>query len=569
MAQKGKVSNKAASQKTQHDFRFLYPIIIILTVFLMYGRTLKYQYVKMDDTDLIVDNESFIKHSNNIPQAFKQSCFKIPGHLTESKSYYRPMLIVSFIIDAQLHGARSSATFHFMNILYHVLACLLLYFLLLKLCGNSLLSFALSFLFAIHPVNTHAIAWIPGRNDILLSIFVLLSMHGLLDYYRKKKPGYIVLHIIAFAAALFTKESGILLLPVYFAFIWLWQRDPSFYKRHYFLPIIYVAISVAWYFAMRHALKGQPVMSGQGSIKDTVIHNLPYLFLYLGKILLPFNLNVMPGSDTLAVVLGIVSFAIIIYIFLKIKDRRKAFFSLGWYFIFLAPTLLVPELPAYEHRDYLPLAGLLIGISQSAIFAGFSSKSRIQIRILAVLILVFLVITYTRIPVFADRFVFWNDGTEGTPFAPSACVNVGELYQEIYNNDPSLDERQKKEMLNKAGEWNHKAIEQDSMTLRGNNNYGAFLYLTGKPDEAVPYFQKEIKYHPTNSDPYKNLGIYYRDKGQPEKSVYYWEKLIQLNRFYLTAYEDLASYYAKKGDLIKAAQYREQEKKMAEQGEKE
>jgi len=554
--------------KRAADLRWLYTLIIVVTVIVMYSRTMSYQYVKMDDTDLIVENESFIKHTKNIPQAFRQSCFQIPGHLTDSKSYYRPMLIVSFIVDAQLHGARSSSTFHFMNILYHIICCLLLFWLLMRLGVSQLLSFALAFLFAVHPVHTHAIAWIPGRNDILLSMFVLLSLHGLIGYVRRNDIGNLILHILAFAAALFTKESAVLLVPLYVGFMWLWMRDLAFYKRKFFLPIMYAALGVVWYIAMKAALKGQPMMGGSESLVSVALKNLPYLFLYIGKILLPFNLNVMPGANGLAYVLGSFSILGLAYIFSTIKDIRKALFSLGWYFMFLLPTLLVPELPAYEHRDYLPLIGLMLGISQSGLFAGFSFTSKNALWGMGILAVLFIVLTSIRMPVFSSRYTFWMDGTDGTPFSASACVNMGELYQEEFNNNPELNKQQKNEALGQAGTWNHTAIQMDSATLRGNNNYGAYLYLTGKPDEAKPYFEKEIKFHPTNSDPYKNLGIYYKDKGQAYKSVYYWEKLISLNRFYLTAYEDLASYYAQQGDMAKATMYRAQEKELTEEAQK-
>ncbi len=522
----------------------------------------------MDDTDLIVDNEVFIKHLKNIPQAFRQSCFEIPGHLTDNKSYYRPMLIVSFMIDSQLHGARGSVTFHFMNILYHILACLLLYFLLLKLGTNTLSALALSLLFAVHPVNIHAVAWIPGRNDILLAIFALLSMHGLIDYYKNGKSSSLALHLFAYAGALFTKESGVILLMIYVAFMWLWMKDLAFYRRKMIIPVFYLVITVIWYLAMTAALKGHENIGGGDSIVNVVIHNLPYLALYIGKILLPFNLNVMPGVDTMAYVLGLVSLVVLGYVVYMIKDIRKILFCLFWFFIFLAPTLLVPELPAYEHRDYLPLIGLIIGISQAVFFVNFSFKNRNLLYALSVITLVFIIIIITRLPVYADRFVFWNDGTEGTPFAPSACVNVGQLYQDMYDNDPELSPAQKKDALKNAGDWNHKALLLDSTTLRGNNNYGAYLYLSGNPDAALPYFLKEIKFHPTNDDPYKNVGIYYKDKGQPDKSVYYWKKLIEMNRYYLTAYEELANYYGRTGDMAKAAMYRDQEKSLTDEAEK-
>src|ERR1700744_91958 len=85
----------------------VFPVILICTVFFLYGRTLNYRYVKLDDSSLIVDNyeAGFIKNLSNIPQAFRQSCFDIPNHYTDKKSYYRPLLILSFMVDAQINGA--------------------------------------------------------------------------------------------------------------------------------------------------------------------------------------------------------------------------------------------------------------------------------------------------------------------------------------------------------------------------------------------------------------------------------------------------------------------------------
>lgn len=561
-AEKVNPKKNKAKAKTPANYTRWFPLVIILFSVLLYARTIKYQYVKMDDTDLIVENEVFIKHLKNIPQAFRQSCFEIVGHLTDNKSYYRPILMVSFMMDAQLHGVRSSGTYHFFNLMYHILACLLLYYLLRKLSGNAGLSLILSLLFVVHPVNVHAVAWIPGRNDPLLAIFTLLSFIGLINYYQRNKDEYLVLHLTAFALAVFTKESGVLLLPLYFLFIWLWMRDAVFFRKKIILPIVYAVITIAWLLARSAVMKGHEEIGGGASLVHVVLQNLPYMFLYIGKILLPFNLNVMPGVNTEAIVLGCISLVVLGILFYHIQDRRKMLFCLVWYFIFLAPTLLVPELPAYEHRDYLPLIGLLIGISQLSFLSGYTIRANRITYICIAIAAVFFTISAGRLPVFADRFAFWTDGTEDTPFAANACVNVGQLYQEIY------DHEQEKKALEMAGQWTKKALGEDSTTLRGNNNYGAYLYLTGHHDEAAVYFQKEIKYHPTNTDAYKNMGIYYKDKGEPAKSVFYWKKLINLNRYYLTAYEDLANYYKQTGDLQQAQQYASKGQQLAEESEK-
>lgn len=561
-AEKVNPKKKKAVVKPAINYSRWFPVIIILLSVILYGRTLHYQYVKMDDTDLIVENEVFIKHLKNIPQAFRQSCFEIVGHLTDNKSYYRPILIVSFMIDAQLHGVRSASTYHFFNILYHIIVCLLLYQLLKKLSNNPNLSLVLALLFALHPVNVHAVGWIPGRNDPLLAIFTLLSFHWLIDYYRSRKKKYLALHLLAYTLAVFTKESGVLLLALYFLFILLWQKDIMFFRRKIILPVAYAALTIGWYLARHSVMRGQQELGAGGSFIHVALKNLPYMFLYIGKILLPFNLNVMPGINTEAIVLGCISFAALAVLFYYIPDRKKALFSLVWFFIFLAPTLLVPELPAYEHRDYLPLIGLLIGISQVSFLLNYKPKADKTTYAFIAIAAVFFAISSSRLPVFADRFAFWTDGTEDTPFASAACVNVGQLYQEIY------DHEQNKKALALAGEWTRKALAEDSSTLRANNNYGAFLYLSGRQDEAAPYFLREIKFHPTNTDAYKNIGIYYKEKGEPAKAVPYWEKLISINRFYLTAYDELANYYKRTGDLIKAQKYASEGQQLAEESEK-
>src|ERR1017187_2722078 len=164
-----------AAVKPAMNFARWYPVIIILITFLVYSRALHYQFVGMDEDDLIVQNGVFIKHLKNLPQAFRQSVFDVPGQYAESKLYYRPVLIASLMLDARSTSKDIATPYHVFNILYHILACMLLYFLLRKLCKNPELSLLLTLLFAIHPVNEYAVAWILGRNDILLAIFILLS----------------------------------------------------------------------------------------------------------------------------------------------------------------------------------------------------------------------------------------------------------------------------------------------------------------------------------------------------------------------------------------------------------
>src|ERR1700758_2797480 len=127
-------------------------IVISLFVFFMYVRTTSYEYTGLDDVTLIESNYPFIKNLNNIPKAFKQHVLHIDKTLDNEKDYYRPMLTLSFILDANIAGNSKPRWYHFANVLYHLTACLILFMLLHKLRINNIAAFFLTLLFAFHPV---------------------------------------------------------------------------------------------------------------------------------------------------------------------------------------------------------------------------------------------------------------------------------------------------------------------------------------------------------------------------------------------------------------------------------
>ena len=539
--------NKSVPAQRTPNLRVWGAVLLVTVIFLLYGRALNYRYVKLDDASLIVDNyeSGFFKNTGNIPQIFRQSCFEIPNHYTDKKSYYRPLLILSFMLDAQVDGAMPGM-FHFMNLIYHILATLLLFFFLRKLGMNEATALALSLIFAVHPINVHAVCWVPGRNDILLAIFTLLSFSSLLVYYKDKQPKQLAIHLATFAMALFTKETGVILLPLFLLFMWLWQNDLAFYRRKLFLLPSYLAIIAIWFLLRRSALVGAEEITSLSGAAHTVISNLSYIPLYIGKMLLPFNLNVMPGANTLAVVLGILSLAGLIFLLTGTKDKRKIIFGICWFGFFLGPTLLVPGLPAYEHRAYLIPIGLLMCIGESDYLKNFKFASGKITYAYLVVAVMFAITSYVRIPVYENAFTFWTDATSNTPFAAAGDVNLGKIYQEQYENmhsDGALD---------KAYTWYRKALDIDSTVKLGNNNFGAVLYFKGQKDLAAQYFMKEIRWHPENADAYQNMAVYYREKGQPASSVPYWQKIVSINKYYITAYEDLIKYYSHAGDTANA-----------------
>lgn len=103
---------------------------------------------------------------------------------------------------------------HLENILLHCANSLLVFLLARKILvsqDNKTLVIPLfaALLFALHPVNVEAVAWIAGRTDPLLALFVLSSCYFLLRWLDKPRWQDMTATLLMFGAALLTKETAL------------------------------------------------------------------------------------------------------------------------------------------------------------------------------------------------------------------------------------------------------------------------------------------------------------------------------------------------------------------------
>jgi protein O-mannosyl-transferase len=130
--------------------------------------------------------------------------------------YYRPMVSASFFLDRQLWHTTPFG-YHQTNILLHLLTTAALAGLLLAAFRRRSVALLGALLFAIQPAQVSTVAWIGGRTDSLCALFVTLFAWGLVAGLRRQGRDRLVLltgSVLAYAAALFTKEQVIALLPL-------------------------------------------------------------------------------------------------------------------------------------------------------------------------------------------------------------------------------------------------------------------------------------------------------------------------------------------------------------------
>jgi protein O-mannosyl-transferase len=504
----------------------------------LYARVATFEFVQADDTDLIRGNIGFLQDLGNIPAAFARGYFDVEGQTAGRKTYYRPLVIVSFMVDAQVRGADPHG-YHLTNVLLHVLTVMLLFVVLRRLKAPDTPALVLALLFAVHPANVQAVAWIPGRNDTLMAAMALASIIAFVEYRRTRRAGWLVAHAAALAAALFTKESA-LALPIV---VVLLARAVPVVKpgrtRSLRSALIADAIVVTiWFVMRRRALMGDDQMSAS-PVFASLAGNARDLLLYAGKMVLPVNLNVMPGLTRVDAALGVVSLVLLGWLLYRLTPRWRWLVA-GWVPLFLLPALTIPGLPAYEHRLYFPLIGVIIGMSQPSIWANPSRRSFAGAAAVCVL---FAGLSFAHSGVFRNRYTYWQNGTRATPFAGLAHVNLGQIAES--DGDPT----------GAAGHY-RAALAADPATPGAHNNLGVLAARRGDAETARAEFQQEVERHPANADAYFNLGLVEKFSNRLDEAASWWERAVAVDPRHLAAHEELAGYYRAKGDFERAERHR-------------
>jgi tetratricopeptide (TPR) repeat protein len=139
---------------------------------------------------------------------------------------YRPLTSTTFALERRLFGPEPGH-FHVVNVVLHLVVASLFAALCFQWLGDRfgsgprLLATAMTAgLFAVGPVHSEAVLGIVGRSELLAGFFVLLALWGL-----PRGPAGWILSAFAAAAAVLSKESGILVFPL--AVLWVLVGQPG------------------------------------------------------------------------------------------------------------------------------------------------------------------------------------------------------------------------------------------------------------------------------------------------------------------------------------------------------
>jgi protein O-mannosyl-transferase len=436
--------------------------------------------------------------------------------------------------------------YHLINICLHMVSVILLYRLLTHLGLKTLKAFILAAFFAIHPVLTQAVAWIPGRNDTLLGIFVLAFFNNSILFVESGEKKRLFWSALFLLLALFTKETGafapLALLVILAMFLEVSMKE----KRMMAQYGVWVGAVAVWFVARRFATTQNPeYMHG---FATEFLHRLPLLVQYYGKIILPFNLSVFPTQEDTTYYLGILAilFTVVVFYFSPQREMKRVWGGLLLFVIFLIPALIVPSSlnnQTFEHRLYLPILGVLLMIPETVLLNGKYTEGQVLIYSIVV-IAITAGKTLTHQQDFSDPHEFWTQAVETSPNSAFANMHLSEYEDNLdkkcglIRKAFRLDPKEKyvnffyAEMLINSNNRDSLLMSEPYLrTEQGISNfYKCNFYLAriaverGDTNGAIQYLQEFLKTEPENSkegsEANNNLLVLYVTSNQTSKIVY-------------------------------------------------
>ena len=496
---------------------------LILVPALLYSRILFFEFTALDDQFFVIDHAAFNHHLGNLFQVFHQGLF-----VPKNDIYYRPLFLVDMILENQLFGT-SPWGYHLMSLVFHILSVCLLFIFLKKIRIPERTALLLALLYAIHPVLTQTVAWIPGRNDLILVIFLLATLIFTIDFFNTKRWLYLAAQCISCLLALLTKETAVI-IPVITLLILRLVLSVKI-PRMWPVAVTWALVMLLWY-----GLRATSGPSSQGMLLQEMLHSgiarIPAILQYLGKIFFPVNLAAVPRFEDITLVWGILSCCILTALVAFSGSLRKPLVITGllWFLLFLLPVLTVPKLlndQVYEHRLYIPFIGILLILSETILFSEKWNAKRMVPAATAVL-LVFFTISFIRIGCFQNRQVFWDRAVADAPTSAFARLNQG-----IQSKDPAVREK-----------YIRRAWAMDPKLMLVNYWMGITAERNKKTDSAIYFYRKELAFS-NFPDLYFNLSRSLFTVRKFDSAAYFLSKGVELDPSQTSAVKALAEVYFK------------------------
>ncbi len=482
---------------------------------MLFSPALQFEFISFDTPSQILKNPHVSELTyENVYHIFTSRCVT---------SYY-PVRTLSFALDGHFWGLKAFG-FKLTNQLIHVANVLLLYWLIRRVLaqfaassdsGRTWTVLAAAWaagMYGIHPLVVEPVVWIPGREELLMTLGALAAVHCHLSARLRAGAGarlrVVVLWHVATAfcclMACLSNAVGAVIPLLLLAWDLCYLRNRRFVQMLSGTALPW-AIALATIGVKRLGYAQHPAFEKAASL-DAVIQSLGlepgqslvsvsfFSWQHVGLVLRVFWLNISsifwPSQLTVSydpaipptlrhpeVILGAIALAVYVLVGWLLRRRKGACFGMIWLGAALAPVSQV--MPHHVHRAdrflYLPLIGLSIVAASLVLELGKSVNPRAQKLVAAVCIavgFVCMVATTDQLALWQNDLAVWRNAVQ---VAPRNCDAHRLLGNEL---------AERGEFPEAFREY-RRALEIDVFDVQTLDRYARYLAVVPPPDRDSP-----------------------------------------------------------------------------------
>lgn len=503
---------------------------LVLAISITYVQTVGFGYTDLDDVRLTQKSQSELKQGVSLARIFSHDVF---GD-REGVVFYRPLLTVSLLIDAFLGGG-DSWFYHLSNLAWHITACCLFLWLLTIMGLKGFPALAAALLVGVHPALVQAVAWIPGRNDVMMAVFLILSLAGAARSLRGGHCGWLALSVTAYLLALLTKETAVAFpLAGWAAF---GSKIGFRNRRAKQVAALFFGATALWLTVRMMMVRGG--LDFGLPLGNSLKFAGPGVLSYLGKAVLPVGLSLTPSHYDVNILQGLAALAILAFLLWAARPGDPGRYRPG--LVFMAAFLLPASSGEtyLEHRLYLPLMGLAAALFQMQPFRDPKPARRWWPYF--VVIAGLMVINWLHSASFRNGETAWAKAVNNSPNSWLAQNAMGNIYARQGNFGP-------------AEARYLKALEVNPGQPKVLKNLGLLYLKSGRPEMAEQAFsQLLVRSSGVEKADYHMAQVMER-LGRPAQAMEYYRRELDLNPAFADAWTGLGALLAQTGQLAEAKQ---------------
>ncbi|QDV71429.1 TPR repeat-containing protein YrrB [Rosistilla carotiformis] len=463
--------------------------------------------------------------------------------------------------------------YHALNLAVHLIAALLLFDLIRRTLllpqippqlqqAASMLALATALIWTVHPLQTESVTYIIQRLESIVGMFYLATIYCLLRGCQSRHPlGWYSVAAIACWLGVATKEVMVTapVVALLYDRIFLTGSWKQTLRQRGALHAILIAAAIFLVWRSGY-LPIAPQPPALPSLPDPFREDRPdrwnYLLSQPGVLVHYLKLCYWPAGQCLdymwpvadscskIVLPGLVIVGLLAATFVALWYRPRIGFVGLASFLVLAPTsTIIPLRLAFEHRMYLPLAG----VAFLSVLACYWLMLRLKLSdsamrrgggiLCAVVCLSLLITTINRNRVYHSMIAIYTDNVAKAPWNHLAYLNLGTAYFEQGEHQAALQMFQR-------------ATELEPEDARPWANLGYSLQTEGEPDRAIEALRRAIQIKPGYLRPHRELAVLLQRKQQWPAAREHFERALEINASDPQTLNDYAIGLAANGDPV-------------------